>query len=165
MGVTESFEPVTSNLYTRKVLSGEFDLVNKYLVADLEERGLWHESMMRQIMAHGGSVQDIPGFPEELKPLYKTVWEIKQRALIDMSADRGPFVCQSQSMNLYFRNPTTPKMSGALFHAWRRGLKTGCYYMRTRAAIEAVSVTNQAAATQASRAVVCNDDVCTACSA
>lgn len=134
MTSNESFEPFTSNLYVRRTLAGEFTIVNKYLVDDLIALGLWTQDTRDRIMYDSGSVQNIKGFPTFLKDVYKTVWEISQKTLIDMSADRGPFVCQSQSMNLYFDKPSFSKLYSAHFHGWIRGLKTGSYYIRSKAA-------------------------------
>jgi ribonucleoside-diphosphate reductase alpha chain len=141
LGNTESFEPVTSNLFARRVLAGEFALVNQRLVADLERVGLWTPEVKNIILRDGGSVQQVPGLSDELKAVYRTVWEIKQRALVDMAADRAPFVCQGQSMNLFVAQPTHKKLTSALFHGWRRGVKNGVYYLRSRAAADAAKVT------------------------
>lgn len=140
-GNNECFEPYTSNIYTRRVLSGEFVIVNKHLLKDLVQLGLWNNSMKNQIIAANGSVQNIPGIPAEIKELYKTVWEIRQRSLIDMAADRGAFICQSQSLNLFVDSPTTAKLTSMHFYAWKKGLKTGMYYLRTQAATQAVQFT------------------------
>ena len=141
LGNTESFEPITSNLYSRRVLSGEFIVINRFLLRDLVQRGLWHDDMKQKIMAANGSIQSCEEIPDDLKELYKTVWEIKQKALIDMAADRGPFICQSQSLNLYLDTASTGKLSSMHFYAWKRGLKTGMYYLRTRPAAEAIKFT------------------------
>ncbi|MCX7744295.1 MAG: ribonucleoside-diphosphate reductase subunit alpha [Flavobacteriales bacterium] len=132
LGNNECFEPFTSNMYMRRVLSGEFPVVNKYLLKDLVELGLWNNEMKQKIMAHNGSIQNIPEIPENLKAIYKTVWEIKQKDLIDMAADRGAFIDQSQSLNIFMENPTYAKMTSMHFYAWRKGLKTGMYYLRTK---------------------------------
>lgn len=132
MGFNECVEPFTSNVYKRKTLAGEFILVNKYLVADLVALGLWSEAMRDRIVAAEGSVQHITEIPQELKDLYKTVWEIKQRSLIDMAADRGAYVCQSQSMNLFLESPEVAQLSSMHFYAWKKGLKTGMYYLRSK---------------------------------
>ncbi len=142
-GNNECFEPYTSNIYTRRVLSGEFIIVNKHLLKDLVQLGLWNNSMKNAIIAANGSIQGIDAIPAELKELYKTVWEIKQRSLIDMAADRGAFICQSQSLNLFVDNPTTSKLTSMHFYAWKKGLKTGMYYLRTQAATQAVQFTVQ----------------------
>ncbi len=132
LGNNECFEPFTSNMYMRRVLSGEFPVVNKYLLKDLVELGLWNNEMKQKIMAHNGSIQNIPEIPDNLKAIYKTVWEIKQKDLIDMAADRGAFIDQSQSLNIFMENPTFAKMTSMHFYAWRKGLKTGMYYLRTK---------------------------------
>lgn len=141
LGNNECFEPYTSNLYTRRVLSGEFIVVNKYLFKDLVSLGLWNDDMKNQIFASNGSIQQIEGIPDALKEIYKTVWEIKQKALIDLAADRGPFICQTQSLNLFMENPTFSKLSSMHFYAWKKGLKTGIYYLRSKAAAEAIKFT------------------------
>jgi len=141
LGNNECFEPYTSNIYTRRVLSGEFIIVNKHLLKDLVQLGLWNNTMKNAIIAANGSVQHIDGIPEEVKALYKTVWEIKQRSLIDMAADRGAFICQSQSLNLFVDSPTAAKLTSMHFYGWKKGLKTGMYYLRTQAATQAVQFT------------------------
>ncbi|WP_142683364.1 ribonucleoside-diphosphate reductase subunit alpha [Chitinophaga polysaccharea] len=141
LGNNECFEPYTSNIYTRRVLSGEFVVVNKHLLKDLVELGLWDNDMKTKIISHNGSIQNIAEIPANIKELYKTVWEIKQRNLIDMAADRGAFICQSQSLNLFVDTPTTGKLTSMHFYAWKKGLKTGMYYLRTQAAAQAVQFT------------------------
>ena len=141
LGNNECFEPFTSNMYMRRVLSGEFPIVNKYLLKDLVDLGLWTPAMKNAIMAHNGSIQNIDGIPQNIKELYKTVWEIKQKDLIDMAADRGAFIDQSQSLNIFMESPNLAKMSSMHFYAWRAGLKTGMYYLRTKAAADAVKFT------------------------
>jgi len=141
LGNNECFEPYTSNIYSRRVLSGEFIIVNKHLLKDLIQLGLWNNSMKNQIIAANGSIQHIKEIPADIRELYKTVWEIKQRNLIDMSADRGAYICQSQSLNLFVDNPTASKLTSMHFHAWRKGLKTGMYYLRSQAATQAVQFT------------------------
>ncbi len=141
LGNNECFEPYTSNIYTRRVLSGEFVVVNKHLLKDLVQLGLWTNDMKNKIIANNGSVQNIHEIPENLKELYKTVWEIKQRNLIDMAADRGAYICQSQSLNLFVDSPNTSKLTSMHFYAWKKGLKTGMYYLRSQAATQAVQFT------------------------
>ena len=141
LGNTECFEPLTSNLYVRRVLSGEFIVINKYLMRDLLELGLWNEDMVNELKAHNGSVQNIPKVPQHIKDLYKTVWEISQRSIIDMAADRGAYICQSQSMNLFLEKVTFRKMTSMHFHAWNKGLKTGMYYLRTKPATDPIKFT------------------------
>lgn len=140
-GNNECFEPYTSNIYTRRVLSGEFIIVNKHLLKDLVNLGLWNNRMKNKIIAANGSIQNIEEVPADIKELYKTVWEIKQRNIIDMAADRGAYICQSQSLNLFVDNPNTSKLTSMHFHAWKKGLKTGMYYLRTQAATQAVQFT------------------------
>lgn len=140
-GNNECFEPYTSNIYTRRVLSGEFIIVNKHLLKDLVNLGLWNNAMKNRIIEANGSIQDIPEIPADIKELYKTVWEIKQRSLIDMAADRGAFICQSQSLNLFVDNPTISKLTSMHFYGWKKGLKTGIYYLRSQAAAQAVQFT------------------------
>ena len=139
MGNNEAFEPFTSNIYTRRTLSGEFVLVNKHLVKDLISLDLWSEDMKNLIILHKGSVQNIPQIPQEIREVYKTVWEIKQKDLIQMSADRGKFICQSQSLNLFIEGVNSAKLTAAHFHSWELGLKTGMYYLRTKSAVDAIA--------------------------
>merc|ERR1712139_186917 len=134
-------------LYVRRVLSGEFVQVNKHLVRDLIERKLWSEDMQMQLIAHNGSVQNID-LPQELKELYKTVWEIRQRIVLDMAADRGAYIDQSQSLNIHMTDATTAKLSSMHFHGWSIGLKTGMYYLRTKAAADAIKFTVEPAQVQ-----------------
>ncbi len=141
LGNNECFEPYTSNIYTRRVLSGEFVVVNKHLLQDLVALGLWDNDMKNKIIAANGSIQQIDEIPSTIKELYKTVWEIKQRNIIDMAADRGAFICQSQSLNLFVDTPSTAKLTSMHFYAWKKGLKTGMYYLRTQAASQAVQFT------------------------
>jgi len=141
LGNNECFEPYTSNIYTRRVLSGEFIVVNKHLLRDLVNRGLWDTAMKDKIITANGSIQDIAEIPAEIKELYKTVWEIKMRSIIDMAADRGAYVCQSQSLNLFINQPNASKLTSMHFYAWKKGLKTGMYYLRTQAASQAVKFT------------------------
>jgi ribonucleoside-diphosphate reductase alpha chain len=141
LGNTECFEPITSNIYVRRVLSGEFAMVNRYLVEDLIEHKLWSDKMRNQIIANNGSIQNIEEIPQELKELYKTVWEIKQKAIIELAQSRGPYIDQSQSLNIHMQDPNFGKLSSMHFYAWKAGLKTGMYYLRTRAAVNAVQFT------------------------
>ena len=133
MGNTEAFEPITSNIYKRKTLAGEFILVNKFLVKELQKIGMWSSDMKEKIIANDGSIQNLEGIPSEIANKYKTVWEIKQKDIIDMAADRGAFVDQSQSMNLYQSSPTFSKLTNMHFYAWEKELKTGIYYLRSKA--------------------------------
>lgn len=139
MGNNEAFEPFTSNIYTRRTLSGEYILVNKHLVNDLIAIGLWDEDVKNMIILNKGSVQGIAGIPDDIKEVYKTVWEIKQKDLIEMSADRGKFICQSQSLNLFIEGVNAAKLTAAHFHSWKLGLKTGMYYLRTKSAADALT--------------------------
>jgi len=141
LGNNECFEPYTSNIYTRRVLSGEFIIVNKFLLRDLVNLGLWNTTMKDKIISANGSIQEIEEIPQELKDLYKTVWEIKMRNIIDMAADRGAYICQSQSLNLFINAPNASKLTSMHFYAWKKGLKTGMYYLRTQAASQAVKFT------------------------
>jgi ribonucleoside-diphosphate reductase alpha chain len=141
LGNNECFEPYTSNIYVRRVLSGEFIIVNKHLLKDLVQLGLWNDTMKNKIIAANGSIQQINEIPDDIKALYKTVWEIKQRHLIDLAADRGAYICQSQSLNLFVDNATVSKLTSMHFYAWKKGLKTGMYYLRTQAATQAVQFT------------------------
>ena len=141
LGNNECFEPYTSNIYTRRTLSGEFIVVNNHLLRDLTKLGLWDADMKNQLIAANGSIQNIPNIPENLKQLYRTAWEISQRAILDMAADRGAYICQSQSLNVFMENANAPKLTSMHFHAWRSGLKTGMYYLRTKAATDAIKFT------------------------
>lgn len=141
LGNNECFEPYTSNLYTRRVLSGEFIIVNKHLLRDLVKLGIWNDSLKQQIISHNGSIQQIEEIPPFIRELYKTVWEIKQKTLIDMAADRGAFICQSHSLNLFVQFPSYAKLTSMHFYAWKKGLKTGLYYLRTKSAADAIKFT------------------------
>ncbi len=175
LGNNECFEPYTSNIYTRRTLSGEFVVVNKHLMKDLIELGLWNGTMKNKLIAAKGSVQGIAEIPQNIKDLYKTVWEISQKAIIDMSADRGAYICQSQSLNIHIQDPNFGKMTSMHFYAWKKGLKTGMYYLRSRAATDAIQFTvdKEAVATptaaeldQKAADMACsldNPDACEAC--
>ena len=141
LGNNECFEPYTSNIYTRRVLSGEFIVVNKHLLRDLVDMGIWNENMKNRMISENGSIQNIPDIPQHLKDLYKTTWEISQKTVIDMAADRGAFICQSQSLNIHMEDPNFGKLTSMHFYAWKRGLKTGMYYLRTKAATDAIKFT------------------------
>jgi ribonucleoside-diphosphate reductase alpha chain len=141
LGNNECFEPYTSNIYSRRVLSGEFPIVNKHLLKDLVKLGLWSDTMKQKIIMANGSVQGINEIPAEIKEIYKTVWEIKQRAIIDMAADRGAFIDQSQSLNVFIDNPNFAKLTSLHFYAWTKGLKTGMYYLRSKSAADAIKFT------------------------
>ena len=154
LGNNECFEPYTSNIYTRRVLSGEFIVVNKHLLKDLVSLGLWSPQMKDKIILANGSIQNIAEIPDYIKELYKTVWEIKMRNIIDMAADRGAYICQSQSLNLFINAPSVSKLTSMHFYAWKKGLKTGMYYLRTQAASQAVKFTVENQAGKAMEAVI-----------
>lgn len=141
LGNNECFEPYTSNIYTRRTLSGEYIIVNKHLLKDLTRLNLWNDEMKQKLMAANGSVQEIAEIPADLKALYKTVYELSQKAIIDQAADRGAFICQSQSLNLFVENPNFGKLSSMHFYAWQKGLKTGMYYLRSKAAVDPIKFT------------------------
>ena len=148
LGNNECFEPYTSNIYTRRVLSGEFIIVNKHLLKDLVKEGLWNKEMRRMIMTANGSIQNIDIVPQRLKDLYKTAWEISQKAIIDLAADRGAYICQSQSLNIFMENANFGKLTSMHFYGWEKGLKTGMYYLRTKAATDAIKFTVDKIATE-----------------
>ncbi|KAH7925582.1 hypothetical protein BV22DRAFT_1088728 [Leucogyrophana mollusca] len=141
LGFNECFEPYTSNIYTRRVLAGEFQVVCPWLLRDLVERKLWDDEMKNMIIAHNGSVANIPTIPDDVKAIYKTVWEISQKKVIDLAADRGAFICQSQSLNIHLQSPTMGQLTSMHFYGWKKGLKTGMYYLRTRPAAQAIQFT------------------------
>jgi ribonucleoside-diphosphate reductase alpha chain len=173
LGNNECIEPFTSNIYTRRVLSGEFTIVNKYLISDLIKLDLWNDNMKNRIIEHNGSVQGIDEIPMDLKELYKTVWEIKQKRVLEMAADRGAYIDQSQSLNIHMTDVNMGKLSSMHFYAWKAGLKTGMYYLRTKAAADAIKFTVQntektptAAAMTSEEAMLCsieNPEDCEAC--
>ena len=158
LGNNESFEPYTSNIYLRRVLSGEFMIVNKHLLKDLISLGIWNDQMKQDIIAANGSVQDIPNIPQNIKDLYKTVWEISQRTIIDMSAERGAYICQSQSLNLHVQNVNFGKLTSMHFYSWKRGLKTGMYYLRTKSAVDAIKFTVEKQAAETLSPVYSNQE-------
>jgi ribonucleotide reductase alpha subunit len=141
LGNNECFEPYTSNLYTRRTLSGEHIVVNKHLMRDLVRLGMWDEEMREAVMAANGSIQGIEDIPQEIRELYKTAYEISQKVIIDMAADRGAFICQSQSLNVFMEAPTFAKLSSMHFYSWQKGLKTGMYYLRSKAATDPIKFT------------------------
>jgi ribonucleoside-diphosphate reductase alpha chain len=163
LGNNECIEAYTSNLYTRRTLSGEHIIINKHLLKDLIKINLWNESMRQNLMRENGSIQNIKEIPDDLKNLYKTVWEISQKAVIDMAADRGAFICQSQSMNLFIANPTISKISSMHFYAWKKGLKTGMYYLRSKAAVDAIKFTVSKQNIEEVKACSIDDPNCEAC--
>jgi len=141
LGNNECFEPYTSNIYSRRVLAGEFQVVNPWLLKDLVDMGLWSDNMKNRIIADGGSIQNVPNIPADIKALYKTVWEISQRTIVQMAADRGAFIDQSQSLNIHLKEPTMGKITSMHFAGWKLGLKTGMYYLRTMAASAPIQFT------------------------
>ena len=154
LGNNECFEPYTSNIYTRRVLSGEFIVVNKHLLRDLVKLGVWNSDLKNKLITANGSVQNIAEIPENIKALYKTAWEISQKAVIDMAADRGAFICQSQSLNIFMENANFAKLTSMHFYGWKKGLKTGIYYLRTKAATDAIKFTLEKTAVAAPQPVV-----------
>lgn len=153
LGNNECFEPYTSNIYTRRVLSGEFIIVNKHLLKDLVKEGLWTKDMRQKLMAANGSVQNINEIPQYIKDLYKTAWEISQKAIIEQAADRGAYICQSQSLNIFMENANFGKLTSMHFYGWKKGLKTGMYYLRTKAATDAIKFTVDKAVTEEPAAI------------
>ena len=159
LGNNECFEPYTSNIYSRRVLSGDFVVVNKHLLKDLIKLGLWSDKMKNKLIESNGSVQNIPELPQHIKDLYKTVWEIKQKTIMDMAADRGAYICQSQSLNIHIQDSNFGKLTSMHFYAWKKGLKTGMYYLRTKAAVDAIKFTVEKQADTSLEAVVNKDTV------
>jgi ribonucleotide reductase alpha subunit len=141
LGNNESTEPFTSNMYNRRVLAGEFTVVNKHLLRELTSQGLWTETVRNRIIADSGSIQNVTAIPADLRLIYRTVWEIPQKAILDMAADRAPFICQSQSLNIHIASPDSKKLTSMHFYAWQKGLKTGMYYLRTRPKADAIKFT------------------------
>ena len=171
LGNNECFEPYTSNIYTRRVLSGEFIIVNKHLLKDLVKENLWNSDMRQKIMAANGSVQNIDEVPQKIKDLYKTAWEISQKSIIEQAADRGAYICQSQSLNIFMENANFGKLTSMHFYGWEKGLKTGMYYLRTKAATDAIKFTvdksvveNTASQSEAEACAIDNGDDCEMCS-
>ena len=159
LGNNECFEPYTSNIYSRRVLSGEFVIVNKHLLKDLVKLGIWNDGLKNKIIAANGSIQNIREIPDNIKALYKTVWEISQKVIINMAADRGAYICQSQSLNLFVQDANFAKLSSMHFYGWKAGLKTGMYYLRTKAAADAIKFTVDAAAAKDVPEVLGNEDI------
>lgn len=141
LGNNESTEPFTSNMYNRRVLAGEFTVVNKHLLRELTARHIWTESVRNRIIADNGSIQNVTEIPQHIRDVFKTVWEIPQRNILDMAADRAPFICQSQSLNVHIAEPNSKKLTSMHFYAWQKGLKTGMYYLRTRPKADAIKFT------------------------
>jgi len=159
LGNNECFEPYTSNIYSRRVLSGDFVVVNKHLLKDLIKLGLWSDKMKNKLIEANGSVQNIPELPQHIKDLYRTVWEIKQKTIIDMAADRGAYICQSQSLNIHIQDSNFGKLTSMHFYAWKKGLKTGMYYLRTKAAVDAIKFTVEKQANTSLAPVINKDSV------
>jgi ribonucleoside-diphosphate reductase alpha subunit len=164
LGNNEAFEPFTSNIYSRSVLAGDFVVINKHLYRDLKELDLWDKELVNKIIRNNGSVQSIEDIPERIRKIYKTVWEVPQRILIDMAADRGAFIDQSQSLNIFIDRPTHSKLTSMHFYGWKKGLKTGSYYIRSKPAVEAVKFTIKPSDKTEKKTVVCTDEICTVCS-
>ena len=157
LGNNECFEPYTSNLYTRRVLSGEFIIVNRHLLKDLVKAGLWNRDMRLKIMSANGSIQNISEIPQDIKDLYKTAWEISQKTILELAADRGAYICQSQSLNIFMENANFAKLTSMHFYGWEKGLKTGMYYLRTKAATDAIKFTVDQAISSEPEALVSED--------
>jgi ribonucleotide reductase alpha subunit len=167
LGYNECFEPITSNIYSRRTIAGEFVLPNKYLMKDLIKMGLWNEQIKNNIIANKGSIQHLTNIPEHIRSKYKIVWEIPMKHIIDMSADRGMYICQSQSLNLWMEDPVYNKLTSMHFYAWEKGLKTGIYYLRRKAKHQAQQFTIEPEAIKNSNKDENNDkeDICEMCSA
>jgi ribonucleotide reductase alpha subunit len=164
LGFNECFEPFTSNLYSRRTLAGEFVVVNKYLMKELIQLGLWNEQIKNNIIANKGSVQQLTILPEHIRNKYKIVWEIPMKHVIDMSADRGAFICQSQSLNLWVEDPTYNTLTSMHFYSWKQGLKTGIYYLRRKAKHQAQQFTIEPEQIQG-KTEEAKDEICEMCSA
>ena len=171
LGWNECFEPFTSNIYSRSTLAGEFMVVNKHLCKDLKEKGLWNKEIVNKIIEENGSVQNIEEIPDDIKQIYKTVWEISQKIIIDFAADRGAFIDQSQSMNIFIDHPTQAKLSSMHLYGWKKGLKTGSYYIRSKPARDAIKFTLlKESNTQGKKYIkdgkefICTEEVCVSCS-
>jgi ribonucleotide reductase alpha subunit len=162
MGNNEAFEPYTTNIYLRRTLAGEFVMINRHLVRDLQKINLWNPQIKNEIVRAGGSVQDLD-IPLELKNIYRTIWEIPQKSVIDMAADRGAYIDQSQSLNIFMENPSLAKLSSMHMYGWHKGLKTGMYYLRTRAKARAQQVTVPVALTKEACSLA-NPESCEMCS-
>jgi ribonucleotide reductase alpha subunit len=162
LGYNECFEPFTSNLYSRRTLAGEFVIVNKYLMKELIQLGYWNENIKNNIIANKGSIQQLTDLPQHIRNKYKIVWEIPMKHIIDMSADRGPFICQSQSLNLWMEDPVYNKLTSMHFYAWEKGLKTGIYYLRRKAKHQAQQFTIEP---DTKKIVEEHEEICEMCSA
>jgi ribonucleotide reductase alpha subunit len=165
MGNNEAFEPYTTNIYLRRTLAGEFVMINKHLVRELMSLGKWTPEIKTEIVRDGGSVQNLDGVSDKLKEVYRTVWEIPQKSIIEMSADRGAYIDQSQSLNIFMENPSMAKLSSMHLFGWKKGLKTGMYYLRTRAKARAQQVTVPVAQQPTKEACsLANPESCEMCS-
>tara|TARA_Y100000816_G_scaffold45847_1_gene28701 strand:- start:56 stop:589 length:534 start_codon:yes stop_codon:yes gene_type:complete len=164
LGYNECIEPITSNIYSRRTLAGEFIMANKYLMRDLLDLGLWNEKVKNNIIANNGSVQQIEMIPEDIRNKYKTVWEISMQSLIDMAADRGAYICQSQSLNLWMEDPNYSSMTSMHFYAWAKGLKTGIYYLRRRGRHQAQQFTIEPEKKENSGIQEDENEICEMCS-
>ena len=165
LGYNECIEPITSNIYSRRTLAGEFIIANKYLMNDLIQLGLWNEKIKNNIIANNGSIQQIDIIPEHIRNKYKTVWEMPMRQLIDMAADRGAFICQSQSLNLWLEDPNYSTLTSMHFYAWSKGLKTGIYYLRRRGRHQAQQFTIEVEKKVDNNHITDEDTICESCSA
>jgi len=165
LGYNECIEPITSNIYSRRTLAGEFIIANKYMMKDLLDLGLWDEKIKNNIIANNGSIQHIESIPEEIRNKYRTVWELPMRDLIDMAADRGAYICQSQSLNLWLEDPNYNNLTSMHFYGWSKGLKTGIYYLRRRAAHKAQQFTIEVEKKETTTSHYIEDEVCEMCSA
>jgi ribonucleotide reductase alpha subunit len=161
----EAFEPFTSNIYTRSTHSGEFIVVNKHLYRDLKDIDMWNKELVDQIISQNGSIQDIEQIPLQIRNRYKTVWELSQKVIIDLAADRAPFIDQTQSMNIFVERPTYAKLSSMHMYGWKQGLKTGSYYIRSKPARDAVKFTVASSNNKKSKNELKNDEGCLMCSA
>lgn len=164
LGNNECFEPFTSNIYVRRTIAGDFMVINKYLIRDLMDLKLWNKDMKDKLIYYNGSVQEIKEIPDKFKMLYKTAWEMKQKSLIDLSIERGPYICQTQSMNLFFEEPTHKILTGAFFYGWSKGLKTGSYYIRSRPKVQAQQFTLDVNKIKELQKQETKYDVCESCS-
>jgi ribonucleotide reductase alpha subunit len=165
LGYNECIEPITSNIYNRRTLAGEFIMANKYLMEDLLELGLWNEKIKNNIIANNGSIQHIDVIPENIREKYRTVWELPMRTLIDMAADRGAYICQSQSLNLWLEDPNYKTLTSMHFYAWSKGLKTGIYYLRRRGRHQAQQFTIEPEKQNMDGAAYEEEEICEMCSA
>jgi ribonucleotide reductase alpha subunit len=164
LGFNECFEPITSNIYNRRTIAGEFIMANKYLMKDLIQLDLWNEQIKNNIIANNGSIQHIDVIPEQIREKYRTVWELPMRTLIDMAADRGAFICQSQSLNLWLEDPNYNMLTSMHFYSWSKGLKTGIYYLRRRARHQAQQFTIEPERKNGNSAQEEEDEICEMCS-